>query len=416
MAGRSRKMNQPAGGGRSLSAGAKAGIAAAVCLVLIGGVIAGAFAMGWLKLPGILSPESTEPLDTAPATQPARDTVIHFVAGGDVNVTDKVVSSGAAGGGYDYSDIFLDVIPVLSGADLTALNFEGNLYDEPYGSQHNSAPQELVQALRDSGVDILQTANSKSITNGILGLTATLKGIREAGMQPLGTYADAEEFQRYQGFVIQEVEGIRIALTAFTKGMDGRGLPAGSEDCVNLLYTDYNSAYQKVDEEGIQAVLQAIAAQKPDITIALLHWGSEFNDQISKTQKEICQIMAREGVDAVIGTHPHYVQEIGFDGETGMFIAYSLGDFYGDGDKSGTDYSVLLDLEITRNGRTGQVRISGYSYTPIYRYEDPDGNVRLLRIRETLAAYENRYIDAVPETVYESMKSALARIEDRVEG
>lgn len=411
MAGRNRKLNQPAGGDRGLSAGAKVAIIAAVCLVLAGGLIAGAYFMGWLK-----SPASAEPDGTAPSTEPKEDTVIHLVSGGDVNVTDKVVASGAKGNGYDYSEIFLDVIPILSGADLTTLNFEGNLYGEPYGSKHNSAPLALVQALRNSGVDILQTANSKTIANGILGLTATLNGIREAGMQPLGTYADTQQFRRYQGFLIQEVQGIKIAFTAFTKGMDGKGLPAGSEDCVNLLYSDYSSAYQKVNEAGIQKVLRAIEEQKPDITIALLHWGSEFNDQISKTQKQICQIMAREGVDAVIGTHPHYVQEIGYDRETGMFIAYSLGDFYGDGDKSGTDYSILLDLEITRNGKSGQVRISGYSYTPIYRYEDAEGNVRLLRIREAMAAYENRYIDAVTEDVYESMKNALARIEDRVEG
>ena len=389
---------------RQLSVGARAGIAAAAAAVLIGGI----FALKWLlpsqqNVPGVGTDSSG-----------GEDTVIHFVSGGDVNVTDKVVLSG--GDNYDYGKVLLDVMPVLSGGDLTTVNFEGNLYEQPYGSKHSSAPRELVQALGNAGVDILQTANSKSVTNGILGLTATLDGIRSAGLQSVGTYSSLEQFQRYQGFVIREVDGIRIAITAFTKGMDGKGLPSGNEYCVNLLYKDYNSAYQTVDEEGIRSVLTAIEKQQPDITIALLHWGSEFNDQISKTQEKIVEIMADGGVDAIVGTHPHYVQKIGFDEKTGMLIAYSLGDLLGDGDKAGTDYSVILDMEITKDGNTGAVKISGYSYTPIYRYEDDAGNVRLLRIKEALTAYENRSINAVTAEDYEAMKTALSRIESRVNG
>ncbi len=413
MARRREKLNQPAPVARELSRGVKAGIIIAVILAVLAVLAVVAVFLGWIKLPFM---EERDPEVTEPMVQEAEDTVIHFVAGGDVNITDKVVQSGAQGGTFSYESIFLDVMPMLSGADLSVLNFEGNLYGDVYGSGTSCAPQELVQALRNVGVDILQTANSKSITNGMLGLTATLEGIRQAGIQPLGTYADKEEFRRYQGYLIREVNGIRIAITAFTKGMDGRGLPAGSEDCVNLLYQDYNSAYQKVDEDGIRAVLKNMAAEKPDITIALLHWGSEFNDQISKTQKKICTIMAEEGVDAVIGTHPHYVQSVGFDPETGMLIAYSLGDFYGDGEKNGTNYGILLDLEITKDGKTGKVSISDYTYTPIYRYVDKEGDVRMLRIKEAMAAYENLCIDAISQEVYENMKLALTRIESRVNG
>lgn len=387
-----------------LSAGAKIGIAIAAVAVLAGVILAVV----------LRSPSALETPENGGNIEVGEDTVIHFVAGGDVNVTDKVVAAG--GSNYDYSDVFLDVMPILSGGDLTTLNFEGNLYEEPYGSKHNSAPVELVQALRNAGVDILQTANSKSITNGILGLSSTLDGIRSVGMQSVGTYATEEQFQRYQGFLIREVNGIRIAITAFTKGMDGRGLPGGSEHCVNLLYEDYNSAYQKVDEDGIRSVLKAIEKQKPDLTIALLHWGSEFNDQISKTQEKIIEVMADGGVDAIVGTHPHYVQKIGFDEKTGMFIAYSLGDLLGDGEKAGTDYSVLLDLEITRSGATGAVTITGFDYVPIYRFENETGQVKLLRIREALTAYENYSIDSVDQDDYEAMKNALTKIENRVNG
>jgi poly-gamma-glutamate synthesis protein (capsule biosynthesis protein) len=393
-----RKMNNS-----RLSAAAKVGIAVAAIAVLAG-----------IVLLIVLKPSSANLQGTGGNTGTGTDTVVHFVSGGDVNVTDKVVAAG--GSNYDYADVFLDVMPVLSGGDLTTLNFEGNFYEEPYGSKHNSAPVELAQALRNAGVDILQTANSKAIANGILGLSATVDSIRGAGMQSVGTYATQEQFQRYQGFLIREVNGIRIAITAFTKGMDGMGLPGGNAYCVNLLYEDYNSAYQKVDEDGINSILKAIEKQNPDITIALLHWGSEFNDQISKTQEKIIKIMADGGVDAIVGTHPHYVQKIGFDEKTGIFIAYSLGDFFGDGDKAGTNYSVILDMEITRSGDTGKVSITGYDYVPIYRYESETGQVKLLRIREALEAYENSSINAVTPEDYAAMKTALERIDSRVNG
>ncbi len=358
----------------------------------------------------------TSPAETEPApVQP--DTVIHILAGGDLNVTDKTVTSGSIASGYDYTDVFMDVVPVIGSADLSVLNFEGSLYGAPYGSQNKSAPVQLLQALQQAGVDMLQAANSQSVVNGLSGLSATLQGIRNAGMEPLGAYATAQEFKDSGGYCIREVQGIRIAFVAFTKGMDGMGLPEGSEDCVNLLYKDYNSTYQKVDTDGITQVLRAAQTWNPDITIALLHWGSEFNSTISATQERICKLMKDEGVDAIIGTHSHYVQKLEFDQEAGILVAYSLGDFFGDADKAGMDYSVLLDLQITKSGADGTVKLTGFDYTPIYILDETadGGGMRILRIREAIAAYESNFIEKVSEEAYTAMKNALTKIEARME-
>jgi poly-gamma-glutamate capsule biosynthesis protein CapA/YwtB (metallophosphatase superfamily) len=122
-------------------------------------------------------------------------------------------------------------------------------------------------------------------------------------------------------------------------------------------------------------------------------------------------------VDAIIGTHPHYVQKITQDA-SGRVVAYSLGDLLSDGEKPGTNYSVLLDLEITKNGETGAVSITGYDYIPVFYADEREigGTARLLRIREAMAAYENNFLDRVSQETYEAMKNALARIEARVKG
>ena len=215
----------------------------------------------------------------------------------------------------------------------------------------------------------------------------------------------------------QNINGVKIAVVAFTKGVGGLGMPAGNEKCVNVLYKDYASSYQKVDEEGITAVLEAVNAQKPDITIALLHWGSEYNDIVSDTQNEIVELMQSLGVDAIVGTHPHYVQKIVFDQNAGTVIAYSLGDFYGTGDKNGTFYSVLLNLEVTRNNLTGETKITACSHTPVYLLTpERDGEpMRLLRMDAAIESFEGNHINAVTSQAYANLVQARSRANSRVE-
>ena len=368
----------------------------AVCLVLI-------FVLTKKKAPE----PSTE-------QQAQETTVIHLAAAGDLNINDTTV--GAGGASYDYSKTFLDVAHLFAGADAAFLNFEGNLMGTPYGSKNAFAPQTMMQALKSAGMDMLQLANSYAIYNGTSGLANTIRGVSDAGMVPLGVYETNADFRTEKGFILRDIHGVRVAFTAFTKGMDGLALPPGSENCVNILYTDYASTYQEVDTERITQVLTAIEKEKPDITIALLHWGSEFNDTISKSQQEICTLMQENGVDAIIGTHSHYVQKIEHDPQSGRFVAYSLGDFFSDAKRAGTEYSIILDLEITKNNRTGATKITSFSYTPIFTVAEENKPMRILRIHEAIAAYENNYIDRVSPQTYEAMKYALSRIDARISG
>lgn len=362
--------------------------------------------------------EQTEAPTEAESSRNKAPTVIHLAAAGDLNVTDKVVWSGQTSGDFDYTKAFMDVAPILSEADIAVLNFEGNVCGSPYGSSTSSAPQKMIDGLKAAGVDLLQVANSQSVTNGMNGLTSTLANIRASGIEPVGAFSSASEFKRSKGYTLCEVNGITIAFVAFTKGMDGRGLPVGSENCVNLLYVDYSTTYREVNTAGITKVLRSAASEKPDLTVALLHWGSEYNDTISDTQKSIIKLMQKEGVDAIIGSHPHMVHEIAYDETTGQLVAYSLGDFFGDGTRGGTNYSIILDLEITKDNETGTTMITDYTYTPIYilAEDECDGDRRIVRIDNAIAAYEGNFVDKVTASAYEKMKTALDRITDRVSG
>ena len=340
-------------------------------------------------------------------------TVIRLAAAGDLNVTQSVVDSG--GEEFDYTKTLMDVLPLLGDADISVVNFEGNLNDAPYGDSR-SAPQSLIKALERAGVDLVQIANSYAIYQGMDGLARTIQGIRMAGMEPVGAYETRKEAQARKGYTIQVVEDVKIAFVAFTKGMDGMALPAGNEGCVNVLYKDYATDYQVVDTSGINQVLSNVRKEKPDLTVALVHWGSEFKDDVSTSQEKIRKLLLDGGVDVILGTHPHFLQQMEYDAKKGTFVAWSLGDFMGDARRAGSEYSVVLELEITKNNKTGKTRVTGYSYTPIFTVNEEGRPLQVVRIQEAMRAYEQGYIEKVSQATYEAMEYALERIEARIHG
>lgn len=390
-------------------------LAIAVGVLLICGVLILVIALRNRQPNAPEQPEQTSEgsaVQTEQTQAEAQTTVIHLAAAGDLNVTDNTVAAG--GVMYNYTEAFLDVAHLLAHADVSVVNFEGGLYGDPFGTTTASAPQSMMEALANAGVDLVQLANSYSINDGVSGLQDTINGVRLAGMEPLGVYANNAEFAESKGFTLRNVNGIKVAFVAFTKGMDGMALPSGSEKCVNVLYTDYSSTYQKVDTEGISSVMDAVAAAKPDVTVVMVHWGSEFNDTISGSQTKIVELLQSKGADAIIGTHSHYVQQMKLNPETGSFVAYSLGDFFGDASRAGSEYSVVLDLEITKNHETGETKITDFRYTPIFTVIPKGQPARVVRIREAMAAYDNLYLERVDTATYEAMSYALSRIEARI--
>lgn len=365
------------------------------------------------SVPTVTEPQtipSTNPSQpTAPSSPAQPATQIQLVFGGDLVADEKALSAGEVSGRYDFSPVFMDIAPVLAAANGAALNFEGI-------SAGSAAHKSLLQAVSNAGVDFVQMANSYTVSQGILGLEATLQDIRDAGMIPVGAYGDEQQAQREQGFTLCNIGGVKVALVGYTKGFDGLRLPEGNEWCVNLLYTDYASTYQQVAEDAIKETLKNIQNQNPDLVVAMLHWGSAYNDIISASQKKLEELMLENGVDVIIGTHSHYVQQIKYDPEAGTVVAYSLGDLFSGGEKSGSQYSVLLQLQITKDHTTGQTRITGCDYVPIYTLTpERDGEaMRVVRIEQAIAMYENSHVHRVNATAYQNLKSALERIRSRV--
>ena len=364
------------------------------------------------KEPAPQTQEAALPVNTATAT---------IAAVGDLTISDTLAADALqSDGSYDFGSCLYNAAPLLS-ADLTIGNLELTFSGEPYGGSTYSAPESLAGTLSTLGFDILQTANSKSLAGGISGLRSTLDILAVNGIDALGTYATQQARDSSGRVLLREVNGIRFAFFAYTKGFDGMSIPTGSEYCANVLYKDYDTAYSEIDKADILSVIQEAKALEPDVIIAMVHWGSEYKMTVSKTQKELADLLFTSGVDVILGTHSHMVGPMETrtvtrdDGtEKEVFLAYSLGNFLASDTEAYTQDGIVLNLTFTKDLDTGTTSLSATDYTPIYLADYGEGvqnRFRTMGIEQSLQLYDELYIGRVSESTRDAMLEALEDLE-----
>lgn len=366
----------------------------------------------------VVTPPPTVPEEPEPVEP---DKTATLAAVGDIMMyQDQIDAAQQEDSTYNFADCFSAIKAYTSSADLTVGNLELNLCGttpysgNPRTAPYFNAPDILAQNLADIGFDILQTANTYSIMNGINGLTSTMNILNAAGIEAVGTHL--RDPGTTGGYVIREINGIKIAFIAFTKGLNNMTLPLNSEYCVDLLYTDYNSDYSIVDTTGIMNRLDAAKAESPDIIVAMLHWGAEYDTTISSTQEDITDLLLKNGVDVILGSHSHIVSKMEMvdvetvEGEKKQcFVAYSLGNFISYmPDKANAMESVILNLEFTKSSETGETTISNVSYTPLYildQGEEADIRFQVLPIRAALKSSLFADYETVMEEAIDHLKT-----------
>ena len=363
------------------------------------------------------SPEEEPPAETETVAPGSAVATLRFV--GDISLDQGALERFRTGESYDFSPLFRRIIPRLADADLTVGNLEGNIADSAGAVTDHNYPPELLDALYAAGFDILQTANSYSIQNGISGLAATKAAIAKAGMDALGTWS-SEEDRLENGVLIRDVNGIRIAFLAFTKGMNNLRLPSGVDYCVNLLYTDYDTNYSKVARSSISAAVEEAKTQNPDLIVALVHWGSEYDRDVADTQESIAKLLFDSGVNLIVGSHSHYVGPMKLNSRVispfkGSFIAYSLGDFVSMADVTSARSGCVLSVTILKDGNG--IRITGLEYAPTFSAAPSEGlDITDYEVLDSLSAisfYESGYYDRVSEKLYDQLVTAVEKMKDQ---
>ena len=308
---------------------------------------------------------------------------------------------------YDFSYVFDDIRSYTSQPDITIGSLETSFAGEERGYSNYprfNTPDALAYGLKGIGVDILSTAGNHCLDMGFSGLCRTIDVLDTAGISHLGTYKTQEERDT---LLIKDVKGVKIAFINYTYGTNGIPVPSDKPFCVNL-----------IDKDLIKKDIESAKSQNVDIIVACMHWGTEYRTTANDEQKELADFLFQNGVDIVLGNHPHTLEPMEKrtvtldDGSTkDGFIIYALGNFICDQNAENTRNSIILNLTITKL-TDGKISIDKAEYTPIYMYKNPSLSIKrmkLLDIEKTLSNYENGTDTSIGQSNYSYLKEQLEK-------
>lgn len=303
-----------------------------------------------------------------------QETSARIMANGDLLYHDIVyISAKKADGTYDFHENFEYVKPWLKQADLVLGDFEGTVNKDHYlaGYPLFNAPGEVMDAIKDAGYQVLDLAHNHILDSQIEGVISTADAIEKAGMTPVGVYT--HEPRDKAPIVIKEVNGIKVAILAYSYGFNGIEQ--------NISKEDYNRYLSDLDEDKMKAEIER-AEKEADITVIMPQMGVEYQIEPTEEQKKLYHKMIDWGADIIFGGHPHVVEPaetVEKDGDKKLII-YSMGNFISNQrietmqdveTAKWTERGVLMDVTIKK--KSGKTTIETAKAHPTWVSRTPKG-------------------------------------------
>lgn len=362
----------------------------------------------------VVSNESKNEIQNEVQKQVPEDTVINIVGIGDTlchsqNFKDAYNQET---GTYDFSPMFKNIKKYFDDATVAVGNLETTLAGEDRGYSGYptfNSPDELALDLKELGIDILTTANNHCIDKGYTGLERTLNILDEYGIAHTGTSRSEEE---QNTILVKDLNGIKTAFLCFTYGTNGIPIPSGKEYSVNLINKDLiKQQLDKAKEEGAELICVS------------MHWGAEYRLKPTQEQEDLAVFLIKNGADVILGNHAHVPEPMEMktvtleDGTTREgFVIYSMGNFFSAQTDNYTRDTLILNVEVRKDGETGKITIDKATYTPVYVYDNGQNakdRYELLDIEQIIKDYESGS-SQYSESMYNLMKSELKKIQEIV--
>lgn len=268
---------------------------------------------------------------------------------GDALIHNIINTKYKTGNGYDFTNMFKYIKPIVQEYDLAYYNQETILGGKEIGlsnyPQFNS-PTEVGDAFVDAGFNLVSLATNHTLDGRYrYGDKAIINSRKfwdtKEGVIASGSYTSQEQ---RDAIVIKEVNGISYALLSYTTTTNGLPVPKGKEYFVNVY-----------DKEQVKKDIEAYR-DKVDLLMVAMHWGSEYVHYPVKQQKEIAKYLASLDVNIIIGCHPHVVQPIDFIDDT--LVIYSLGNFVSSQIGVERLTGLMANVDITKTVYHGETTIS----------------------------------------------------------
>lgn len=268
---------------------------------------------------------------------------------------------------YDFNPSFEFIKPYLEDADITIGNLETTFAGEKYpyaGYPAFNTPDPFALALKNTGFDLLVTANNHSMDTQESGLLRTIKILKKNNIEYTGTFESQSDHDYIR---IIDLKGIKLAILNYTYGTNGI-LPSKKHSYLLNI----------IDSAKICSQINQAKQLGADEVLVFYHFGQENISEPTKSQIKAVKIARMCGSKIIIGAHPHVISPVEFikpDSivKDSVFVAYSLGNFISNQYWRYTDAGVILSLFLEKNKKSNKTSLKNIEFMPtwVYRGSNP---------------------------------------------
>lgn len=317
---------------------------------------------------------------------------IEIVATGDFLIHKEILETqyNEENNTYDFKNTIQYVKDYLNSADLTIANLEGTLSGiENYGySGYPSfnAPDELADAMKWAGVDVVNNMNNHSLDRDVRGFNRTRSILKEKNFDIIGTRESTND-NRY---VIKDVNGIKVGIISYSYSMTAEGGARGLNGTTipEELYPLMNTFREDTLDLDLQEMKEQILDMRnngAEVIIFYMHWGEEYELEPNSTQINMAKFLANQNVDIIFGTHPHSLQPIDIikseDGLNETAVIYSMGNFLSSQrteriQNPYTEDGIIVSVKLKKNINTNEIEVEYPTYIPTWvNWYEKDGKL-----------------------------------------
>ena len=269
---------------------------------------------------------------------------------------------------YDFSDSFAVIKDIVGKSDLSIVNLETTIAKDASdmsGYPEFATHENVIKAFKDTGFDVVSTANNHSYDRRLKGIDHTIDIIEKYSLKRTGTFKENESTNP----LIIDVKGIKVGFFSYTQmlnGFENSMLNSGRDTAVNL-----------INMEQIKKDVDYLKQNHADVIMCYMHWGEEYSDYPNSYQKNTFKKLSDMGVDLVIGSHPHTIQKADVTENDGKksYCVYSMGNLVSDqresyGQYYGVEIGVYSDIKIEKIG--DKTTVKTFENKPYYvdKYTD----------------------------------------------
>ena len=246
---------------------------------------------------------------------------------------------------YNFKPMLEYIAPLAKSHDLSFYNQETIIGGKNLGLSNYpmfNSPDEIGLDMLASGFNIVNLATNHTMDKGVKGATYSANFWEKQDAYVTGSYTSEEKRNNIQ---IKEKNGITYAVLGYTYGTNGLPVPKGYEYLVNVWSVNGENSYQEY-KETVKQDIQKVR-DKVDLLIVSMHWGNEYTHIPTWYEQDAAQFLADQGVDIIIGTHPHVIQPIEYINKT--LVIYSLGNFISSQNEENTRVGMMVSLDVNKH-------------------------------------------------------------------